>query len=700
MAQSLASECDKDEIWSTESDEDEIQSDLPLNELRHPEIGMEFSSEEDAYKFYKKYAEEVGFSVRKGKVQRLANGTIRKRNFLCSRQGFKLRKISNKNTKYERKETRTGCNAYTQFTVEDGKWVISNFILEHNHEFDKPRQKHAMNSVVNNVIEVPTSTKTTPDNVWLQQVDAVKYGLPDNTSFNTFLQAEDVQHLMNLFSDLQVRDPSFFYAIQVDAANHMTSFFWRDCASRMDYSCFGDVVVFDTTIRVDNMIYAPFWGVNHHHQRVLFGCALLLDESLESFLWLFKVFVTAMDNLQPKTLYSTDESQAISTAIEKVLPKTQHRLFVNCICKNAKKHLSAYFDLPGFENLFKKCIFDCQSKQEFESQWDSLLAQYNLRENPWLTTLYSLWEKWSHLFSKKTFSADIGLLFNSPNINVSEIMSLPDFVQQYVKEAKQRRLEELCEDSCCRKMVPVRSRKGMEKHAEDIYTSTMFKKFQDELLDSLSLAIEEVTSSGNISAFKLTEEGHKKEDIVTFDCSSSTVTCSCGKFESIGILCGHCIKVLNAKNIFEIPSQYILKRWTKTAKEVEVVDHVDHHSENDLVSRKNQRQASSYSRTVMHKALQIINKSTGIEESRKMVQSSLDFALKRADEILKENGMEQTISSTSLEVKVDGAAFCGIDGAVFNRNQKMTSNSSCVNREQRSKNKLKKSIKHGFTKTM
>ena len=692
----MASECDKDEISSTESDEDEIQSDLPANEKRHPEIGMEFSSEEEAYKFYKKYAEEVGFSVRKGKVTRLANGTIRKRNFLCSRQGFKLKKISNKTTKYERKETRTGCNAYVQFTIADGKWVISNFIHDHNHEFDKPRQEHVTGSFEDN-IEVPASTKTM-DNVGLQQVDSVKYSLPDTRTFN-ILQPEEVQSLLNLFSDLQVKDPSFFYAIQVDAAGHVTSFFWRDCGARMDYSYFGDVVVFDTTIRVDNMIYAPFWGLNHHQQRVLFGCALLLDESLEAFLWLFKVFVVAMDNRQPKTLYSADESLAISTAMENILPKTQHRLGVSCICKNAKKHLSAYFELPGFENLFNKCIFDCQSKHEFEAQWDLLLTQYNLRENSWLTTLHSSWEKWSHLFNKKIFSAGIELLFHSANINITEILSLPDFVQQYIKEAKQRRLEELHEDLCCSKMLPVRSRKGMEKHAEDIYTSTMFKKFEDELLDSLSLAIEELTCSGNISTFKLTEEGQKKEDIVTFDCSSSTVTCSCGKFETIGILCGHCIKVLNAKNIFHIPSQYILKRWTKSAKEGDGVDHIEH-SEKDQTARKSQRQSSSYSRNVMHKTLQIINKSIGIEESRKMVEGSLDLALKRADEILKEKRMEQSVSSTVLEVEVNSEARCGIDSAVIIRNRKMTSNSSGVNREQGSKNKPKSSKKHGFTKTM
>ncbi|KAJ6756255.1 FAR-RED IMPAIRED RESPONSIVE (FAR1) FAMILY PROTEIN-RELATED [Salix purpurea] len=48
---------------------------------RVPEIQIVFSSEEAAYEFYKSYANEIGVSVRKGKVQRLTNKTIRKRYF-------------------------------------------------------------------------------------------------------------------------------------------------------------------------------------------------------------------------------------------------------------------------------------------------------------------------------------------------------------------------------------------------------------------------------------------------------------------------------------------------------------------------------------------------------------------------------------------------------------------------------------------
>ncbi|KAL5573920.1 hypothetical protein UlMin_023517 [Ulmus minor] len=512
-----------------------------------------------------------------------------------------MRKMSSTETaKYKRKETRTGCNANIQFTVENGKWVISSYVLEHNHEFDKPWERHASLKTTEEEVRKGIKEDQTAKCVELQQVNPTSENCVSHK-----IVLEGVQSLMDYFSNLLVEDPSFFYSIQVDAENKVTNFFWRDFRSRMDYNHFGDVLVLDTTFRLHNMIYAAFWGINHHQKCVLFGCAFLSDETLNSFVWLLKTFMIAMGNRQPITLFTDD--------------------------------------------LFSKCMFECQSEQEFELQWNSLLEQYNLRESPWLKVLHISREKWCHLFGKKIFSAGIESMLNSTNVYAffrdltSDITSLPCFFLQYIKEVEQRRLEEVLHDDLTESM---RSRKGMEKHAEDIYTLAIFKKFQDELLDSLSLAIEKLPSSGSISEFKLTEEGHK-EEVVTFDCSGLAVTCSCGKFESTGILCGHSIKVLNANNIFQIPSQYILKRWRKSAKE-EVMG--DDQLENDCMGDKCQRQLRLFSKKLLNKAFNVITKSVAIEETRKIVEGYLDMASQKAEDILKAHGKEQTNLASDTHV--------------------------------------------------
>ncbi|ONK55383.1 uncharacterized protein A4U43_UnF4060 [Asparagus officinalis] len=57
-----------------------------------------------------------------------------------------------------------------------------------------------------------------------------------------------------------------------------------------------------------------------------------------------------------------------------------------------------------------------------------------------------------------------------------------------------------------------------------------------------------------------------KEHFVRFDSTDCSAICSCKKFEFVGIQCCHVLKVLDFRNIKELPIRYFLKRWTKEAK--------------------------------------------------------------------------------------------------------------------------------------
>lgn len=71
-----------------------------------------------------------------------------------------------------------------------------------------------------------------------------------------------------------------------------------------EYADFGDVVTFDTTHQTN--IYgkplAMFVGANHHLQNTLFGCALLGDETAETFKWVFRKFRQCMDGVDPRCI--------------------------------------------------------------------------------------------------------------------------------------------------------------------------------------------------------------------------------------------------------------------------------------------------------------------------------------------------------------------------------------------------------------
>ncbi|XP_055961574.1 protein FAR-RED IMPAIRED RESPONSE 1-like [Mercurialis annua] len=376
---------------------------------------------------------------------------------------------------------------------------------------------------------------------------------------------------------MQKMDPSFFYAVQLDANDRIKNCFWRDGKSKIDYDHFGDVLIFDTTFKMDNhgMICAPFMGLNHHRQYVLFGCAFLLDESIDSLIWLDETFKDAMGGRQPKTIF-TDLNQATAVAVEKVFPEAKHQFGLWHILRNSTKYLSKSYAQNGFESLFNEWISGCQTEEEFNLRWISLLQKFNLHNNSWLNTLYKSREKWAPLFSKNTFRAGIP---DSVNINgifqkISENSNLLTYVQQYLNAADRQRRKESYEDFYCKEKAPkiFLNDSLVEKQAARIYTSAVFKLFQRELLKCFLLTVEEISCDGWTATFKVAVEG-QKGSIVEFDRVDSNVTCSCRKYESDGVLCMHALKVLDAKNIFHIPVQYRLKRWTKSAKDYAPTGH-------------------------------------------------------------------------------------------------------------------------------
>ena len=121
-------------------------------------------------------------------------------------------------------------------------------------------------------------------------------------------------------------------------------FFWRDGRSRIDYNSFGDVICFDATYRTNkyNMICAPFVGVNHHWNNVLFDCAFLLDETTVSFTWLFETFLESMGNQKPKTIF-TNQCQAMKKAIRVCaswyLPSPMLMAYLKKCCRKFTKTL-------------------------------------------------------------------------------------------------------------------------------------------------------------------------------------------------------------------------------------------------------------------------------------------------------------------------------------------------------------------------
>uniref|UniRef100_A0A1S3Y580 Protein FAR1-RELATED SEQUENCE 5-like n=1 Tax=Nicotiana tabacum TaxID=4097 RepID=A0A1S3Y580_TOBAC len=254
-------------------------------------------------------------------------------------------------------------------------------------------------------------------------VDVLGYSKKDCFNFihqliKSKVEAGDAQSVVNEFNNRQANETLFYWDVQLDLEGRIANFFWRDGRSRIDYEIFGDVVSFDTTYRTNKyrMICAPFIGINHHWQNIIFGCAFLSDESAESFKWLFSTFLKSMGGIAPKTII-TDQVQAMAIAIREVMSGTRHRLCQWHISQNAPSHLGSLKNDKGFSKLFNKCMSECDSITEFDKTWEMMLTMHNVEEHKWLKNLYNIRHMWSTAFNNDVFSAGLKATSRSESTN-------------------------------------------------------------------------------------------------------------------------------------------------------------------------------------------------------------------------------------------------------------------------------------------
>ncbi|KAF2300073.1 hypothetical protein GH714_008036 [Hevea brasiliensis] len=333
-----------------------------------PHVGMEFHSEDAAKTFYDEYARRRGFSSKVVHFNRSkADGTVIFHEFVCSREGSKRRSADS-------------CDAMLRIELKSqNKWVVTKFIKEHGHSMVSPGKVHYLRprrhfaGATKSIAKTYQAEGIVPSGVMYASMDGNHISAEANRGLRNAPSSEPNRATKNAATlSYAAENPGFFYAIQLDDDNHMANVFWADARSRTAYGHFGDAVTLDTNYRINQyrVPIAPFSGVNHHGQTILFGCAILLDDSEASIVWLFKTFLAAMNNQQPVSII-TDQHRAIQTAVSQV------ELY-NCI------------------NL-------TETIEEFESSWSSILDKYDLGGHDWLQSLYNTRAQWVPVYFRDSF---------------------------------------------------------------------------------------------------------------------------------------------------------------------------------------------------------------------------------------------------------------------------------------------------------
>ncbi|XP_052207985.1 protein FAR1-RELATED SEQUENCE 7-like [Diospyros lotus] len=522
-----------------------------------PYKGLEFSSANEAYKFYYAYAVSTGFKVRIGQLFRSKHdGSITSRRFVCSKEGHQH-------------PSRVGCGAFMRIQKqESGRWVVDRLQKEHNHDLDFPIDASRL------VAAAPKAFREEL-NSGLENLDLAETNGGLNLARGvrqSIIGSDWYPVLLEYFQSRQAEDTGFFYAIEVDDGKCM-SIFWADGRSRFSCCQFGDAIVFDTTYRASNYLvpFASFIGINHHRQPVLLGCALIADETEESFTWVFQTWLKAMSGRHPLSIVA-DQDKAIQHSIAQVFPGTHHRFSAWQIKAKEQQHLGALLSINSeFKYEYESCICQSQTPSEFDSAWNVLINKYDLKESAWLKEMYKTRKSWAPLHIRGTFFAGIpvdGSMKSFFGTFLNAQTPLDEFVLRYDKALEQRREEEGKEDfNSFNLQAVLHTKDPIEEQGRRLYTMTMFKAFQKELLECYSYVGIKINVEGAISRYLVQKCGNVDErNTVAFNASNLNVSCSCKMFEFEGVLCRHALKVFQIMNIRELPSRYILHRWTKNAK--------------------------------------------------------------------------------------------------------------------------------------
>ncbi|KAF2926071.1 hypothetical protein DAI22_06g099600 [Oryza sativa Japonica Group] len=478
---------------------------------------MKFKSTKEAWEFWTYYGGRTGFDVRinyenKSKV----DGVITSARYVCSNEGYRAIDKRDHNTKRPRAETRTGCKARIRITVdrEVGDYSVYDLVLEHNHELQLPSTCHLMPSQRKisslQAFEIETMDDSGIGPKAAHELASRQVGGSVNLGYTRRVLKNHLRtkRQRELMYGEAGKNTSFHYALQLDCEEQITNIFWADAKMIIDYAQFGDVVTFDTTFGTNKeyMPFGVFVGFNHFRETVIFGAALLYDETFDSFKWF-------------ACMYEYEDEATFEETFSTIRSKVHKQTWLNSIYKVKEKWAECYM-----RNVY---TLGMRSTQLSESLNNDLK---------------------NHLKS----DLDIIQFFN----NLERVI-------------KGKRDNELDAEYEARKKLPrIKMRVPILVQASKIYTPCIFEYFQNEYERSMAAYIKSSEHNEFIVAIEAPGEAStfEEECKVVGNYAEQQALCTCGQFERTGILCSHALKVLDVMNIKSLPKRYILKRWTREAR--------------------------------------------------------------------------------------------------------------------------------------
>ncbi|KAL6874076.1 hypothetical protein ACP4OV_014158 [Aristida adscensionis] len=375
------------------------------------------------------------------------------------------------------------------------------------------------------------------------------------------VEGSDADYVLNHMRARQGEDSEYFFKYSVDEEGHLKNLFWSDAQSQMDYGVFGDVVVFDSTYRVNryNLPFVPFIGIDHNRRTVVFGCGIISDETVSSYAWLLESFLEAMHQKHLESLI-TDRDAAMARAIEIIMPNAD---------QNMVRHLRG-----KKRSEFRRFIYHAMDIEDFERRWAEYKEEHNITESSlWVWRMYELREKWSVAYTKGKHFLGMQSNQRSESLNsrlhthLDRKMSLVDLVEHYEFCLSTIRWNGVEVDAKGSLTVPFTKFNAdvFEKEAARMFTRTMFLKVREKIRSMCKWEVQGAsTEHGSVCYEVALREGNNGRLIrvkCAFDGNSlRSAVCHCQMMESQAIPCAHMFTVLRAVGVDTIPPWCVQRR--------------------------------------------------------------------------------------------------------------------------------------------
>ncbi|XP_021858203.2 protein FAR-RED ELONGATED HYPOCOTYL 3-like [Spinacia oleracea] len=260
----------------------------------------------------------------------------------------------------------------------------------------------------------------------------------------------------------------------------------------------------------------------------------------------------------------TDQAPAMRRPLEEVMPEARHRWCLWHIMNKIPTKLGTHSRYAELKDVVKEVVYEILCVEEFESRWSDM-------------------KMWVPAYMNNYFWAGMKTTQRIESINsffdgfLERSTKLFEFPKKYCEAMNKRCSDEKDADAngmkYIRKLV---TGFPIEKFFQKIYTDNKFRDIQRGC-ERLLYCVVKVEKKNSETEYEYNLEDRvwiivkgKSEEILTkykkfyavkFCTDPMEVSCVCKMFETKGILCRHCIRVLYTNNIDDVPERYILRRW-------------------------------------------------------------------------------------------------------------------------------------------